>query len=1579
MTWLNKFDDGGKFDFKKWAQKTGKFEGWEETVYRDTKGILTIGYGFNLEDPSIRAKLKAKGLDVTGMLNGNVKITQEQALPILEEIYKESYETARSKFSNFDTFPDEVKHTVTDMVYNMGEPTFDEFKKMKKALLLNDYAEASRQIADSSYAQQTGNRAKQHINTLLTIGNAPNVQPFMREKMEPIQIAPMREIKSVSPSSYEEEVVQVSPRVSDVPETPQAEPKIDSTDTYVWTPGGKVSVKDFVKQYGKKVFESTFNKPVPEYKNGGKVDDPPIKKKNTRGYYVSNTPHVAGTDWSEGLVPANYWSGTYSIGPRKHVDAYSYQKWLAQQKGYTDLEKAEGVTLPVAEISVEKPGYVESVVNDFGEALDPTTSMFYNPMAPQAAIGASLLAGGFEALSLPQKSIVYGLSGRYARPHEVHPTRGLGNFGNQVSDFMFSGLTDPLMYPQLLGKGLQGVSNIAKAAIPEGKNLLLSSLLASRLGRGTPMFETSLPPRFKRIDPINRSSVNVQSDIHNLLSPEEYDEQLKLLYDTYKDQYDFPLVEFKGARPTSNFVELNLGKGREASLLKEKFCLPGSECAKTANAVTSRTFSDITGKPFEVNQNAHNAWHMEDQMTRYGGENVTNDFLKIGDRILMGNGVNQSTYVPGYTADKSVRHAGMFAGIRNVDGTIIPVLFESGASNPLYMNPVENTFTGINSVRQVIRPRQFLGDEFGKALADKNIRYAFRDKPSVATYSSTNKAAQNILDQAEQHRERVKRTYDITNDEFDEFRNSLIGIGAQETKLGGQLEGSALAKVKIDLQDALVDAGLTKPIKQVLNSVKKTLNAAKAKGDLPAYPGSSTIEMEAALLSKEKNIPLNEAINEVAARYEPKPRFTLSTPEASKGIFRQKFQTSTDRLSGVNSDIVGEPIGNALGQMAENYNKIKRAYPNATPRQLIDLTTLMWNSPGKALNSSLVDFYMFGKNNPNPAKFKFDYVDKINKFKDDLLDIRPQSVEPHYEFFRNSAYPEIQYKDGGLTLPYWKDLDKQYYINSDRTPREYGSGGWTDLNRRYGYYGQYPGYKNGGPTGTGSSQTDDKIVYEPYVGPEEEQKPGVVRPYGTNAQGETVYRPTTGYYLPEVEVSTDRPDTYNNYFLDKNRDAGLAYSMFMLPADYALGFLQAYATKLLTGKYQLPSEAMGIDPAVSPIKAIAANAIFDPVNLLGVGLLNKEKALAALASSKESGMLSNAYKYNPWAFKPNPEAYYRGIGKAGMDDALTTGVLRPNRTGKGLTNNTTYDAVFFDKGRTGLANALGEGNIAEVRDIAMKEFSPNHMGVAAFDENTGKFLSEVPLGDNTKLLKKDWLRGYKEVPKKEDGGTIYGLGSHVAHGGPTWPEYAMGLDSGATLHQTLDALRGNPQPKILDTSAQGNVPKKAVYPSYYDQGVKKYSLPEEGRSLYGKGGMIKRADGSYSRRGLWDNIRANKGSGKKPTKQMLEQERKIRAAEKKEHGGHVTDEYKKVRSTVPRVAYTAPSTMGSGPWTQRGITFADGSYIGILPMTNTSVPAPRYNKTPDKAVMPVVYANEPNTPDWSKGAKFEDGGWLDNI
>jgi len=64
--------------------------------------------------------------------------------------------------------------------------------------------------------------------------------------------------------------------------------------------------------------------------------------------------------------------------------------------------------------------------------------------------------------------------------------------------------------------------------------------------------------------------------------------------------------------------------------------------------------------------------------------------------------------------------------------------------------------------------------------------------------------------------------------------------------------------------------------------------------------------------------------------------------------------------------------------------------------------------------------------------------------------------------------------------------------------------------------------------------------------------------------------------------------------------------------------------------------------------------------------------------------------------------------------------------------------------------------------------------------------------------------------------------------------------------------------------------------------------------------MIKRADGSSSQRGLWDNIRANKGSGKKPTSEMLKQEKKIKA-KKAEDGTNVaksdTSRYNKKTDT----------------------------------------------------------------------------------
>ena len=84
--------------------------------------------------------------------------------------------------------------------------------------------------------------------------------------------------------------------------------------------------------------------------------------------------------------------------------------------------------------------------------------------------------------------------------------------------------------------------------------------------------------------------------------------------------------------------------------------------------------------------------------------------------------------------------------------------------------------------------------------------------------------------------------------------------------------------------------------------------------------------------------------------------------------------------------------------------------------------------------------------------------------------------------------------------------------------------------------------------------------------------------------------------------------------------------------------------------------------------------------------------------------------------------------------------------------------------------------------------------------------------------------------------------------------------------------------------------------------------------------LIKRKDGSYSKRGLWDNIRAKKGSGKKPTKEMLKQESKIKKEEnmksmykrggKKMKGESFMEESKEIDFQAPGVKPPMKYMMG---------------------------------------------------------------------
>ena len=228
---------------------------------------------------------------------------------------------------------------------------------------------------------------------------------------------------------------------------------------------------------------------------------------------------------------------------------------------------------------------------------------------------------------------------------------------------------------------------------------------------------------------------------------------------------------------------------------------------------------------------------------------------------------------------------------------------------------------------------------------------------------------------------------------------------------------------------------------------------------------------------------------------------------------------------------------------------------------------------------------------------------------------------------------------------------------------------------------------------------------------------------------------------------------------------------------------QKAVTKLVTGKYQTPSEAMGIE---NPVGSFVVDALLDPVNLVGAGVLGK-----AAKASTQSGVLSNAYKYNPWAFKPNPEAYYRGIGRSGLDDAIQTGTLRTgNKTGNYgedlyMTNDyrvardtysTDRPTMQLNPQKSTPDNPWGTEYIpAKDPKSYIAEIPKNEAkNIEKVDEYIFRNKGALPT-ENIRFFKEDWLRGYKQVPLKESGGQHGGLDRWFAE---KWVDVKTGKECG---------------------------------------------------------------------------------------------------------------------------------------------------------------------------------------------------------
>ena len=120
-------------------ERIKQHEGFRGKPYRCTAGKLTIGYGRNIEN------------------NG---ITEAEASFLLDNDLKRCEAECRQAFSWFDNLDDIRQGVIVEMDFNLGLKKFKGFRKMLTACEKQDYELAAREMLDSLWARQVGQRAE---------------------------------------------------------------------------------------------------------------------------------------------------------------------------------------------------------------------------------------------------------------------------------------------------------------------------------------------------------------------------------------------------------------------------------------------------------------------------------------------------------------------------------------------------------------------------------------------------------------------------------------------------------------------------------------------------------------------------------------------------------------------------------------------------------------------------------------------------------------------------------------------------------------------------------------------------------------------------------------------------------------------------------------------------------------------------------------------------------------------------------------------------------------------------------------------------------------------------------------------------------------------------------------------------------------------------------------------------------------------------------------------------------------------------------------------------------------------------
>ncbi len=148
-------------------------EGTELKVYKDTKGIPTIGVGFNLEEPANKELFETvTGMSVDDAIAGK-PISKDHAHELLTHTVQRAETDAQSLVSpeRWQMLDDKQRDAVTNFVFNVGLPVASTFKNTFKYINNGNGENAADNIRNSRYYKQVGARGERVAKAIESISN----------------------------------------------------------------------------------------------------------------------------------------------------------------------------------------------------------------------------------------------------------------------------------------------------------------------------------------------------------------------------------------------------------------------------------------------------------------------------------------------------------------------------------------------------------------------------------------------------------------------------------------------------------------------------------------------------------------------------------------------------------------------------------------------------------------------------------------------------------------------------------------------------------------------------------------------------------------------------------------------------------------------------------------------------------------------------------------------------------------------------------------------------------------------------------------------------------------------------------------------------------------------------------------------------------------------------------------------------------------------------------------------------------------------------------------------------------------